>query len=282
MEALVQTQALLPLVTYPESNSEAVAVNAVAMAALLNASLHALALNAAIPDVSNALSRLLVDFEAMAHQVESKSRASGNRLLAAVAEQARKMGIEQTAASVSAPTALLGDTAAAHSRYFDYVLCGWESTNPTSAATAEALVFGSGRPTILLPELSPVGRLRNVALAWDGSRVAARAVADAAPLLRQAEQIMVLTVVDEKPLPDNDAAGRLAQGLTKRGLNAEAVAVNANDAPVAIALQDRALETGTDLLVMGAFGHSRVRDFVLGGATAGVLADLRLPVLLSH
>ncbi len=133
-----------------------------------------------------------------------------------------------------------------------------------------------------MPELSPITSIEHVAIAWDGSRVAARAVADAAPLLHRAAKITVLTVVDEKPLHDRDAAERLAQALGRRGLKAQAMPAKAADCPIATALQERATEIGAGMLVMGAFGHSRLRDFVLGGATAGVLWDLRLPVLLSH
>jgi nucleotide-binding universal stress UspA family protein len=92
----------------------------------------------------------------------------------------------------------------------------------------------------------------------------------------------VFTVVDEKPLDDKNIADRLARGLGKRGLPAEAVSIRAEDNPIGISLQEHALKHGADLLVMGAYGHSAVRDFVLGGATEDVLDDLRLPVLCSH
>jgi nucleotide-binding universal stress UspA family protein len=143
-------------------------------------------------------------------------------------------------------------------------------------------VFGSGRPTILLPEVEPARNLDKVAIAWDGSRVAARAVADAHHVLRRASKITVLTVTGEKFLQETDAARQLAQGLNERGLSAEAMAFGTEDCPVEVSLQKRALEIGADVMVMGAFGHSRIRDFALGGATKGILTDVRLPILLSH
>jgi nucleotide-binding universal stress UspA family protein len=94
--------------------------------------------------------------------------------------------------------------------------------------------------------------------------------------------ITVVTVTDEKPLPGQDIGERLAQGLRTRGLVAEAASIQAGDRSIGTALQEHALKIGGDLLVMGGYGHSRVRDFVLGGATEGILTDLRLPVLLSH
>ena len=92
----------------------------------------------------------------------------------------------------------------------------------------------------------------------------------------------MITVVDEKPIQEMNAGERLAGGLKNRGLKAEAVAIHAGDRAIGPALQEEALQRGAGLLVMGGYGHSRVRDFVLGGATQGILCDLRLPVLLSH
>jgi nucleotide-binding universal stress UspA family protein len=275
-------QALLPLVTYPEANSDAIAANAVAMAAMLNARLHALAINAELPRVSNAMSRLLLNVPEMIRQVEAMGRERAGQLLGMVEREAAAHAVEVTTNQIAPDAAQLGETAALHARYFDYVLCGWEGGNATSAATAEALVFGAGRPVIVLPELAPLTRLDHVAIAWDSSRVAARAVADARPLLAHAERVSVLTVLGEKPLRQADAAERLAGGLTQRGVPAAAVPISYRGAGIAALLQEEAAQIGAGLLVMGAFGHSRARDFVLGGATQGILSDLRLPVLLSH
>jgi nucleotide-binding universal stress UspA family protein len=278
----MHTQALLPLVTYPDPNSDAVAENAVAMAAILDASLHALAINADLPMVGNAVSRVLLDVPEMVRQTEAMSRERGRHLLAEVEKAAAARGVEATTNAITPKLSLLTEAAARHGRYYDYVLCGWEARNATSASTAEAVVFGCGRPTVLLPELSPVGAIDHVAIAWDGSRVAARAVGDAGKLLRRASRVSVLTVLGEKPLGDADAAERLAAGLRKRGIDAAATPVSYRGDGIAALLQEQAIERGAGLLVMGAFGHSRARDFILGGATQGILADLRLPILMSH
>ena len=134
----------------------------------------------------------------------------------------------------------------------------------------------------MLPDDIDVGALGHVVVAWDGSRVAARAIADAQPLLAHASMVTVLTVTDEKRLPGQDIGERLAQGLRTRGLVAEAVSIQAGARSIGAALQQHSLKIGGNLLVMGGYGHSRVRDFVLGGATEGILANLQLPVLLSH
>jgi nucleotide-binding universal stress UspA family protein len=185
-------------------------------------------------------------------------------------------------AAVAAPIALLGDTAAIRARYFDLNLLGWEAGSEVSRMVAEAVVFGSGKPTILFPATADVPAFDHVAIAWDGSRVAARAVTDARLFLERAYRVSVITAVDEKPLKDADVGERLAEGLRTRGLNAEAVSVMAGDRPIAPTLQEEAKEKGCGLLVMGGYGHSRLRDFVLGGATEGILADLSMSVLVSH
>ncbi len=191
-------------------------------------------------------------------------------------------GVQTATEAIAAPLATLGEAAAARARYFDLSLVGWEAGNATSRMTAEAVVLGSGRPTILLPELFEISSFEHVAIAWDGSRVAARAVADARLFLQRASKLSVITVLDEKPLEEEDAGERLAGVLAARGLQAEAVPVKAQDCPIAETLQQTAIEKGAQLLVMGGYGHSRIRDFVLGGATEGILSDLLMPVLLSH
>ncbi|QKC82071.1 universal stress protein [Mesorhizobium sp. NZP2077] len=272
----------LLLTTYPEANTVKIASNAAALARQLGAALHAIAVNVDIPDVSNALSSYLLDLPSKIREVEATSRKYGKTLLEAVAKEASQGGVTLSTQEITAPPALMGDTAAEHSRYFDICLVGWAPDNPSARVTAEALVFGSGRPTLLLPDYDDVGVVGHVVIAWDGSRVAARAVADARPFLELASKVTVVTVTDEKPLPGKDIGERLARGLIMRGLTVETALIQAGSRSIAAALQEHALKIGGKLLVMGGYGHSRVRDFVLGGATEGVLADLRLPILLSH
>lgn len=278
----MKLQAFLALVTYPDASADAVAAHAVAIAARLDAALHARVMIPDFPPVSNTLSRLLLDLPKVIEDTEAASRGRGAHLLARVREAAAAAGIEVTAGEVTAPLAGLADAAAVQARYHDVGLVGWEAGNAASQMTAEAVIFGSGRPAVLLPELWDIAATDHVAVAWDGSRAAARAVADAQPFLSRAARITVLTVTDEKPLQEKNPGERLAEGLRRRSLPAEAVALRTEDCPIGEALQQRAIERGCNLLVMGGYGHSRIRDFVLGGATKGVLGNLLMPVLLSH
>jgi nucleotide-binding universal stress UspA family protein len=274
--------ASLCLATYPDANSPKIAAHSVALVKQIDAALHAIAINVDIPDVSNALSNYLMDLPYKIQEVEATSRKCGRDLLEAIAQEAARDGVTLTTQELTATPALMGDVAAKHSRYFDICLIGWAPGNQTARMMAEAMLFGSGRPTLLLPDSTDVGVLGHVVVAWDGSRVAARAVADAGVFLQRASMITVLTVTDEKPLPGQGIGERLALGLRMRGLVAEAASIQAGDSSIGTALQEHALKIGGNLLVMGGYGHSRIRDFVLGGATEGILADLRLPVLLSH
>jgi len=275
-------QIFLPLVTYPDVDTDVVAANAVAVAAHLGADLTALALNVQIPAVSSPLARLLIDLPEMSKKAEHQSRELGKHLLARVVEEAGTRGVQVETGTLSGGPALLGELASDHARYFDLAVLGWELGNPTARMVAEAVVFGSGRPTILMPEAARIGKIDKVAIAWDGSRVAARAVGDALPLLERASEIHVVTVVDEKPIKQSDIGERMKSSLRKRGLTADWRPIGAQAQPIAVTLQEHAMRAGADLLVMGGYGHSRLRDFVLGGATAGVLDELKLPILLSH
>ena len=174
------------------------------------------------------------------------------------------------------------DRAAVEARYFDLVLVPWSEESFGAQNMAQAIVFGSGRPTILVPPAARAGTLDHIAVAWDASRVAARALGDALPLLAKGGRVSVLTVQGDKALTGSNLANALASSLEKRGVSATPIEVTLGQRTIAKALQDTALSEDAQLLAMGGFGHSRIRDFILGGATNGVLAQLKLPTLISH
>ena len=278
----MQLLASLFLPTYPDPPGPKIASNAVAVAKQLGARLDATVINVDIPDVSNALSSFLLDLPAKIREVEAASRNRGNALLEKVAAEAARSSVTSIGRELKAQPALIGQAAAGEGRYFDLCMVGWARDTESIRMTAEEVVFSSGRPTLILPGDEDVGTLDHVVIAWDGSRVAARAVADAKPFLERASAISIVSVTDEKVLPGKDIAERLARGFVARGLRARAESIQAGDSEIGVALQDHALKVGGNLLVMGGWGHSRLRDFVLGGATEGILSDLRLPVLMSH
>jgi nucleotide-binding universal stress UspA family protein len=150
---------------------------------------------------------------------------------------------------------------------------------------AEQLIFESGRPVLIFPE-EPVRPLataiETVAVAWDGSRQAARAVSDALPFIRRARTVRAFTATDDKPLSSAQAQ-QFVEYLAGFGIEAVHEDVKKTDQhSIGSFLEAYVASRGVDLLVMGAYGHSRLREFILGGATRSILANPPCWVLLSH
>lgn len=275
------TQILVPVHTHLDGNSEALADHAVAVAAQLKAELHGLILNADFPTISSPLGNLLIDIPALVAEAREKARRHGAAVAAALTRAAEAQAVPLRLTHLDRFPGAATEAVTQLARYHDLTLVGI-GRDVWPPATAEAAVFGSGRPVLLVPEDRPVAATGTVLIAWDGSRVAARAVADAAPFLARATRVVVAAVTDEKALPESGAPEALGDHLARHGIAATIARLRANGSPIAAALQQHGAEIGAGLMVMGAFGHSRMRDFVLGGATSGILKDLRLPVLLSH
>ena len=131
----------------------------------------------------------------------------------------------------------------------------------------EALIFESGRPVLLLPEAATrqlSSSFNRVAVAWDHSRPATRAVADALPMLRGAKHVHVVTVVDEKNLRKPGSGAELCKHLAGHGVEVTFDKVQANGRAIGDVLEAFAVERSIDLVVMGAYGHSKLREFILG------------------
>lgn len=276
------TQILVPLHTFPDGNSTNIARHVARVAQHLKASVHALFLNADFPPVGNALGTLILDTVALLADARSRSHENGKLLLKAIQSDVEQQGIDLIATHVDYYPTELADTVSDVARYHDLTILGVGNHDAALRGTAEEVIFAAGRPVLLVPEDLEPGAYDHVVIAWDGSRVAARAVADARPFLERAGKVTILCVTDEKPLAHDNAGGRLAAYLRKHGIEPVISDITTDGRPIAETLQARAMTSGAGLLVMGGFGHSRMRDFVLGGATAGILRDLKMPVLISH
>jgi nucleotide-binding universal stress UspA family protein len=150
--------------------------------------------------------------------------------------------------------------------------------------SAEAVIFGSGRPILMLPQ-NPRSRafeIGTVAVAWDFSRAAARAVADAMPLLEKARKVRVVTVLNEKTLDRKHSAEELSKNLARHDIDVVLDKVDAKGRAIGVVLNDYVASHEADVLVMGAYGHSRLREFVLCGATESLLSKPPAPILFSH
>ncbi len=142
---------------------------------------------------------------------------------------------------------------------------------------AETALMETGRPVLLVPPKPPAKVGSNVAIAWNGSREAARAVGAAMPFLMRATSVTAVSVGDSKLI---DQKG-LVEYLARHGVKAKAVVVKPG-ADTGKAIVNAAVKAGANLLVMGAFTHSRVRELIFGGVTEHALENSRLPVLMIH
>lgn len=273
---------LVPLHTYPVGNADSMARHVELYARHLGADVCALACHIDLPKVSSVLGNLILNAPAMIEEAKARSRARAAALVKVLRAELEPAGIPLRALDVQSFPTGFADIVADHARYHDIVLIALGEDRQVSRLTAEAVIFGSGRPVLLVPESAPPNAPDHVVIAWDGGRVAARAVADARIFLRRAKEVTIITVAGEKPLTDDRQGERLAEHLADHGIAARVVRVPSADRPVAEVMQAHVRNVGAGLLVMGGFGHSRMRDFVLGGATQGALDDLQVPVLVSH
>jgi nucleotide-binding universal stress UspA family protein len=156
-------------------------------------------------------------------------------------------------------------------------------TGPVEEIIAEAALFESGRPVIVVPYIQkePL-KLDSVMLCWDGSRTAARAAGDALPLLARAGRVELMIVANEPGKQDEIEGADMAAHLARHGLNVEVKRTVAGDVDVADVILSHAADSGSDFVVMGGYGHSRLREFVLGGVTRTILRSMTVPVLMSH
>lgn len=149
-----------------------------------------------------------------------------------------------------------------------------------SYVTVETALLGCGRPLLLVPKDGPAEIGRSVAVAWNGSAESARAVAGAMPFLKKAEVVHVLTA--ETSVTSAATGRRIADYLTWHGVTSQLTILKPASDPVGKTLNDRAAEIGADLLIMGGYGHSRMREMILGGVTRYMLSHAGLPVLMAH
>lgn len=273
--------AYLPLDGQDDSVIDPAILAAVAVGAAFGCKLHVTNFAVNVPPVASPLGGFMINIEGLARAAEERARAECQRRKAVIeAAPAADRVVASTIREITMGGAM--GAAAIEARQFDLSLVPVPADGAGPQDMAQALVFDSGLPVILVPETARAASLNHLAVAWDGSRVAARALNDALHLLAPGGHVTVLTVHGEKVLATEDLAGNLAATLRLRGYDAKSANIALDGRPIGETLQAGAREAGAGLLAMGGFGHSRFRDFVLGGATLGILSHLRMPVLLSH
>ena len=152
----------------------------------------------------------------------------------------------------------------------------------TDELIIEGALFESGRPVIVVPYIQKSGlTLERVLACWDGGRTAARAIADAMPFLERAKAVDLVIVAEERK-NDEITGVRMSEHLTRHGVAVSVKRIARGDLSVQDVILSYAADSGADFMVMGGYGHSRLREFILGGVTRGILNSMTVPVLMSH
>lgn len=246
---------LVFLRSYPEATPQGVLEDAVEVAALLRAHISALCI-AALPGVPRStFGNALLDVTALVATEHRKIEVEASRVLESVTQRATPRSIGTTQILRACEPGDVSAVLASYARLHDLTVVSMPEgdylSHFDSQWFAESAIFDSGRPTMILPQ-SRGGRrpivFENVLVAWDGSRTAARAVADALPILKRASSVMI------------------GDGNWRKG----------------DLLMHCARTHSADVIVMGAYGRSRLAEFVLGGATKSLLTHPTVPLLVSH
>lgn len=273
---------LLALTSYPESTPDSAVRDAVAIATRLDAHLTALACEVHVEVPGRFLSGAMANIPGIIAGESEKSRNNCRAMLAAFEAVAAKAGVRYETALEKCPTFAAPELLVEYARVRDLTIVPVPESY--DQWYAEAIIFGSGRPTLVLPETTH-GRpfdLGSVAIAWDFSRTAARAVADALPLLEKAGKVRIVTVTNEKKLDSRHSAEALARNLARHGIDVVIDSVDARGRRIGEVLEAWTVSQRIDVLVMGAYGNARWREFILGGATDSMLSRPPLPILFSH
>jgi len=276
---------LLHLESYPDPTSDLALEQGVRLCAALGEQVTALVPQVSIPLKTNRLADFALNLGDMARAEEGRSRQNAARLLDQFEQHATALGVFGGRLSPEAEVFQIPELTAQFARTRDLCVIPYARESAAHQGVAEAMIFASGRPVVIFRpnEARPTQTsLGTVLVAWDASRSAAAAGAAALPALTSARKVVVLTVLNEKATARPGAPQDLLRHLARHGVKAEAMEFDSAGAKIGSVLDHVALRTEADLLVMGAFGHSRAREFVLGGATRSVLESPPVPVLLAH
>ncbi len=219
--------------------------------------------------------------EAKRRDNEAAAKIAIDRFTAATA----RAGVSAQPWLLSSTFADAADQFGRMARRFDIAIVdqGEPDNNTTAAVILESTLFESGRPVIVVPYIQKAPlKLDHAMIFWDRSRPAARAIADAMPLLERAHLTEVVIVAKDARHEEEIEGADIGLHLARHGLNVEITRLERGDIDVANALLSHSVDCGADFIVMGAYGHSRLREFVLGGVTRSMLRSMMVPTLMSH
>ena len=220
----------------------------------------------------------------LAAQENARVRGRADALAKSVQNSCAQAGIAHDVRALPGQLYALKAEAAAHARRHDLAVIDRPGgALDKSQVVFEEILFGSGQPLIIAPpEKKPVEKIGKIAVAWDGSAHAARALSAALGLFADIKQADIVVVAGEKDLSGAIPGTEIAAHVSRHKIKTTVVDLRVDKAGVAATLDAHAAKAGADLIVMGGFGHSRLREFVLGGVTRELTRSARAALLLAH
>lgn len=271
------------LVTLPTSDAPSLALDyAITVARTFDAHLTGVAL---VQDLSSAgalfdgaTAIVLDDYR---REVEAAAEAAKVQF----EETWQREGLSAESMVLNAGVSSLPELLARTARRFDLTIL--PQADPEDGRSGEMMIeaalLGSGRPILIVPHLQDGGvEFDRILACWDGSHNAARAIADAMPFLMRAKQVELVTVAADGKADESITGLNIAHHLSRHDVNVEVRNIVAHGQDVSLRIRSHAAQQSADLIVMGGYGHSRLREFVLGGATRSMLESTVVPTLMSH
>lgn len=215
----------------------------------------------------------------------AESRAMAQEAVARFEAAASRAGVQMANRVIESTLGGSTDMFGRIARRFDLAVVGQREPDRMSPADmfVEGALFESGRPVLVAPYIQrdPL-KLGRVLVCWDGGRTAARAMGDAIPFLTRAKAVDVVMVATGRAKSDEIPGADVGHHLARHGIKTEVKRIVAEDVDVPNTILSYAADSSADLIVMGGYGHSRFREWVLGGATRGILSSMTVPTLMSH
>jgi len=215
----------------------------------------------------------------------SQNTAAAKDAIARFENAAKAAAVSAETRMVDASLAGAPDLFGRITRRYDIAVVGQarQEQGASEELMIEGALFGSGRPLIVVPHTHKQGlKLDRIVICWDGSRPAARAIADSLPFLQRAKSIDIVVVTGERDKSGEITGTNMRRHLARHGVTVEIKHITRGGAGVQNAILAHAADTGADFMVLGGYGHSRLREFILGGVTRSILRSMAVPVLMSH
>ena len=220
------------------------------------------------------------------HAAIEEAHARADEIRAQVDQRLKRSNVRWDAVKSVSSSAAIGRTVASRSRYADLAVVAMpyaEGSAPETTYLLESLLFETDNPVIVVPRKPAAARPSRISIGWNESTEAMRAIRAALPFLQAAETVHIAVIDPSENGPErSDPGGALAVYLSRHGVHSDIQVMTRQGMTVSQRLARHVMESGSDMLVMGAYGHSRFREALLGGATRDMLENSEVPVLMAH